>query len=171
MRSSWPGYPSRWLFGDYSAVNRKSRSCIILWWMASYLSAPPKLTGGKIFILSSGDNDCLTMITHNSTQAVTYGGEQFFSGYQSHVVEFFMPKENYDSSLVQGTILAGTGSFFTLLLLSRNYIFVSINTTLHNIDNYCSQTKETQTMKNNEIKSKKYQQHGANIFSSTCQLM
>ena len=95
----------------------------------------------------------------------------FFSGYQSHVVEFFMPKENYDSSLVQGTILAGTGSFFTLLLLSRNYIFVSINTTLHNIDNYCSQTKETQTMKNNEIKSKKYQQHGANIFSSTCQLM
>ena len=32
----------------------------------------------KIFILSSGDNDCLTMITHNSTQAVTYGGDQFF---------------------------------------------------------------------------------------------
>ena len=121
----------------------------------------------KMFILSSGDNDCLT------TPAVTHGGDHsnFFSGYQSHVVEFFMPKENYDSSLVQGTILAGTGSFFTLLLLSRNYIFVSINTTLHNIDNYCSQTKETQTMKNNEIKSKKYQQHGANIFSSTCQLM
>ena len=108
----------------------------------------------KMFILSSGDNDCLTMMTHNSTPAVTYGGDHsnFFSGYQSHVVEFFMPKENYDSSLVQGTILAGTGSFFTLLLLSRNYIFVSINTTLHNIDNYCSQTKETQTMKNNEIK-------------------
>ena len=48
----------------------------------------------KIFILSSGDNDCLTMMTHNSTPAVTYGGDHshFFSGYQSHVVEFFHAK-------------------------------------------------------------------------------
>ena len=69
--------------------------------MTSYLLAPP--------MLSSGDND--ESMTHNSTPAVTYGGDHsnFFSGYQSHAVEFFMPKENYDSSLVQGTILAGTG--------------------------------------------------------------
>ena len=101
------------------------------------------LVGASNADLSSGYNDCLTMMTHNSTPAVTYGGghSNFFSGYQSHVVEFFMPKENYDSSLVQGTILAGTGSFFTLLLLLRNYIFVSINKTLHYIDNYWVITK------------------------------